>query len=324
MVKPMRMIGAALAACALAWSGAARADTYPSKPIRFIVPYAAGGAVSVLARLVGDKLNASWGQPVVTDNRPGGGTLIAADLVVKSPPDGYTIMAIASTHVTLGLLYPNIKFDPLKDFAPVATLASGEQVLLVHPATGARTLKELIALAKARPGALNYASSGNASPTNLAGELFKLMADIQVQHVPYKGAAPAITDLLGGQVQMSFQNLSVALPHVKSGKVGALAISGDNRSPALPEVPTFREAGLPGFEAKFWFGVLAPAGTPRDIVQKLSAEIAKSLAAPEVRGNLAAQGLDPFVSTPDQMASLMKADFARYEKVIKAANIKAD
>jgi tripartite-type tricarboxylate transporter receptor subunit TctC len=233
-------------------------------------------------------------------------------------------LAIASTHVTLGLLYPNIQFDPLKDFAPVATLASGEQVLLVHPSAGAKNLKELIALAKAKPGALNYASSGNASPTNLAGELFKLMAGVQIQHVPYKGAAPAITDLLGGQVQMSFQNLAVALPHVKAGKVSALAISGDGRSPTLPEVPTFQEAGLPGFEAKFWFGVLAPAGTPREIVDKLSTEIAKSLGAPEIRQNLAAQGLDPFVNTPDKTAALMKADFVRYEKVIKAANIRAD
>lgn len=326
MAKPLRFLGAVLAAFALAGAGGtAEADTaYPAKPIRFIVPYAAGGAVSVLARLVGQKLSETWGQPVVVDNRPGGGTTIAADALVKSPPDGYTILAVASTHVTLALLYPNIKFDPLKDFAPVATLASGEQVLLVHPSSGAGNLRELIARAKSKPGALNYASSGNGSPTNLAGELFKMMAGIDVQHIPYKGAAPAITDLMGGQVHMSFQNLAVALPHVKSGKVAAMAISGDGRSPALPEVPTFAEAGLPGFDAKFWFGVLAPAGTPKDIVAKLSSQITRNLDTPEIQQNLTVQGLDPFINTPEQMAALMKADFARYAKVIKAANIKVD
>jgi tripartite-type tricarboxylate transporter receptor subunit TctC len=326
MAKSLSFIRATLVAFALAWSGgSALADAaYPEKPIRFIVPYAAGGAVSVLARLVGQKLNEAWGQPVIVDPRPGGGTVIGADAVVKSPPDGYTILAVASTHVTLGLLYPNIRFDPLKDFAPVATLASGEQVLLVHPSAGAESLRELIAVAKSKPGALNYASSGNGSPTNLAGELFKMMAGVDVQHIPYKGAAPAITDLIGGQVHMSFQNLAVALPHVRGGKVTALAVSGDSRSPALPQVPTFREAGLPGFEARFWFGVLAPAGTPRNIIDKLSGGIANTLSAPEIRQNLTAQGLEPFVNTPEQLAALMREDFVRYEKVIKAANIKVD
>jgi len=303
---------------------AAAQQAYPSKPIRFITPYPPGGGTTLVARLVGQKLSEAWGQSVIVDNRPGGDTIIGTDALAKSPPDGYTILLIPSTHVTIPLLHHNVPFDVFKDFAPVATLASGEQLLVLHPSVPASTLKEFIALAKSKPGQLNYASAGIGVTNHLAGELFNIMAGVKIQHIPYKGGGPALTDTIGGQVQMFINNPITLIPHLKSGKIKPIAISGAKRSPALPQVPTFTEAGLPGFDVRFWYGVLAPAGTPKPIIDKLSAEIKKILAAPDFGDKLVSQGLDPFISTPQQVYTQMKADMANYARVIKTANIKIE
>ena len=297
---------------------------YPGKPIRFIVPYPPGGATTVVARLFGEKLTESWGQAVIVDNRGGANTIIGTEALVKSPPDGYAIMLVANTHVINSLLIATLPYDSIRDFAPIATLASTEQLLVLHPSVPANTLRELIALAKSRPGQLNYATVGSGGPNHLATELFNTMAGIKTQQVPYKGGGPAVIDLIAGQVQLSFNVTSNFTQHVQSGKLKAIAISGEKRFSGLPNVPTFSEAGLPGIEAKGWYGVLAPAGIPGAIVEKLSTEIARIQDKADIREKLASQGLEPFTSTPGQFADLMKADTARYAKIIKAANIKME
>ena len=311
------------AALLLALAGAAAAQQdYPNKPIRFITPFAPGGTTSVLARLIGQKLTDSWGQPVLVDNRPGGNTVIGSEVLVKSPPDGYTIMLVANTHVINPLLIPNLPYDTVKDFAPVSTLTSSETVLVLHPSVPANNLQELIALAKSKPGQLNYATTGSGTVTHVEGELFNMMAGVKTQHVPYKGGAPAITDLIGGQVQMTF-NVPIALvTHIKSGRLKAMAITGEARFSALPQVPTFSEAGLPGFDLKWWYGVLAPAATPRAILDRLSTEIARILGVPDFKEKLDSQGMQAFISTPEQFAAMMKAETAKYGRIIKTANIK--
>jgi len=303
----------------LAGSVAAQ-QAYPNKPIRFILPYAAGGNTSVLARLVGQKLTESWGQQLIVDNRAGGNTIIGTEALTKSPPDGYTILMTTATHT---ILTP-VPYDPIKDFASVATLTRSEKVLVIHPSLKAGNLREFIALAKSKPGELNFSSPDAGGVQHLAGELFSLMAGVKLQHIPYKGGGQAVTDLIGGQVQLSFQNSIAVLGHVKTGKLRALAVSGENRLASLPQVPTFTEAGLPGFGVSTWFGILAPAGTPKEIIDKLSAEIARILNTPDIRERLAALEMYPFISTPDQFAALMKADMAKYAKVIKDANIKLE
>jgi tripartite-type tricarboxylate transporter receptor subunit TctC len=312
------------AAVLLAFAGAAAAQqAYPTRPIRLIVPYAPAGPTDVLARLIGHKLGQSWGQPVIIDNRPGGNTIIGTEALAKSAPDGYTIMMMAIAHTIIPNLLPT-PYDPINSFAPVATVASGEIVLVLHPSVPANNLQELIALAKAKPGQLNYASASTGGPLHLAAELFNLMTGVKTQHIPYKGAGPALTDVINGQVQMLFSPADIALPQIRSGKLKALAISGKARSPALPQVPTFAESGLPGFTIKNWFGVLSAAGTPPPIIDKLSSEIARILALPDIREKLAAQGMDPFISSPDQFAALIEADMALYGKIIKTANIKVE
>ncbi len=310
-------------AAVLAGGPVAAQQSYPNKPIRFIVPFAAGGSTSVLARLVGDRLTKSWGQQVLVDNRPGGNTVIGTQFVVKSPADGYTILMGTASHVTYPLLTP-APYDAIKDFATVATLGRSEYLIALHPSVPAGNLKEFIAYAKSRPGQLNFASPGGGGLGHLAGELFNIVAAVQLQHVPYKGAAPAVTDLLGGQVQVSFVTPINVLSQIQAGKLKAFAITGKNRLESLPQVPTFAEAGLPGFEMTVWFGVLAHAATPRDIIMKLNSEINSFLAVPEVKANLDSQGMAPFISSPEQFASLLKADSEMYARVIKAANIKID
>ena len=301
---------------------AAAQQAYPSKPIRFIAPYPAGGPAGALARLVGQKMTESWGQPVIVDHRPGGNTVIGSEALIKSAPDGYTIMVVNTAHIINAHLLPNLPYDSIKDFAPVGTIGSTELVMAVHPAFQANTLQEFIALAKSKPGQLNFASAGTGGVFHLAGELFNSMAGVKLQHVAYKGTAPGLTDLIGGHVHMAFVvPLSVA-PHIKGGRLKGIAISGATRLPALPQVPTFTESGLPGFDARFWFGVLAPAATPKEIIDKLSAEIARILALPEIKENLLSQGMEPFISSPEQFAALMKADLAKFAGIIKAANIK--
>ena len=308
----------------LAWSGAAAAQqVYPHRPIRIIVPYPPAGATDIVARLVGPKLAESLSQPVIVDNRPGGSTTIGTEALARSPRDGYTIMAVNSTHLITALLLPT-SYDAIKDFAAVGTIGSTEYILALHPAVPADDLQQLISLAKSKPGQLNYSSAGRGGSIHLVSELFNIVAGVNVQHIPYKGGGPAITDLIGGQVQMSFQPPNAVVSHAKSGKLKAIAITGDKRSPSLPQVPTLTEAGLSDFDVKTWFGILAPAGTPKEIVDKLSAEIARIVAMPDIRNKLDSQGMDPFISSAEQFAALMKTDMVKWGKVIKTADIKID
>jgi len=299
-------------------------QAYPGRPIRLIVPYPPGGGTTVMARLMGQKLIESWGQQVIVDNRPGGDTIIGTEAFVKSPADGYTILLAASAHVIVPLLHRDVPFDALKDVAAVAALASTEQLLVLHPSVPANTLQEFIALARSKPGQLNFASAGTGNTNHLANELFNMIAGIKMQHIPYKGSGPAVIDLVGGQLQSSFHAIIAVLSHVKSGKLKALAVSGERRSAALPQVPTFTEAGLPGVEARVWYGILAPAGTPKEIINKLSTEIARIIPTPDYRERVAGVGMEPFAAAPEQFAALMRADMARYAKVIKTANIKIE
>jgi len=316
-------LAAVISACAIFAGNAGAQQTYPSRPIRIISPYAAGGSSSTQARLLARKLNEAWGQPVIVDDRPGGNTIIGSDAVAKAAPDGYTLLWQSSQHVITPLLF-RTPYEVLKDFAPVATFTKTEVLLVLHPSVPANTLQEFLVLAKSKPGALNYATSGIGGAPHLATELFSNMTGVKLTHVPYKGVSQATTDLIGGQVQLAFQSPVASIAHVQSGKLKAIAVSGDERLSALPNVPTFAQAGLNGFDARFWFGVLAPAGTPKEIVDKLSAEIAKVLAMPDVVSFLSGQGLDPYISTPAQFAALLTAETAKYEQLIKRNNIKAE
>jgi tripartite-type tricarboxylate transporter receptor subunit TctC len=299
------------------------AQNYPSKPIRFISPNAPGGSTSTVARLIGQKLTESWGQQVVVDNRPGGNGFIGGDALARATPDGHTLMLISPTHIITPLLIL-APYDAIRDFTPVASVSSTEFVLVLNPSVPANTLQELIALAKAKPGQLNYASSGSGSPTNLVAEMFNMMTGVRMQHIPYKGGGPALIELIGGQVQLAFQIPVSAIPHIRGARLHALAVSGETRLPALPQVPTFSEGGLAGFNVTSWYGILAPAGVRKPVVDKLSAEVARYLAQPEFREKLLGQGMEALVSTPQEFAAMMKTDTAKYARVIKAANIKAD
>ena len=304
---------------ALAGQAAAQ-QAYPNKPIRIITPYVAGGSTSVLARLVGQALTESWGHQVIVDNRGGGDTIIGSDVVAKSPPDGYTILLAGTTLVMNASLYSKLPYDTFKDFAPVAGLTSYEYFLVVHPALPANNLQEFVAYAKSKPGQLNYASTGTTS--QLANELFNIMAGTKIQHIPYKGGGQSITDVIAGQVQLTFAPPTNVIGHVKNGRLKGIAVSGKKRLTALPQIPTFAEAGLPGYDVTTWYGLLAPAGTPKEINDKLSAEIARILALPDLRENLDTQGFEPLTATADEFAALMKSDYAKYAKIIKTANIK--
>jgi len=298
-------------------------QAYPARPIRIVVPFPPGGAVTPLGHIIGPKLTERWGQAVIIDNRPGGSTVIGADFVAKSAPDGYTIMLMSGTHILTPLLLPT-PYDAIKDFAAIATIDSIDTLLAIHPSLPAHNLREFIALAKSKPGQLNYASSGMGSPNHLSAAMFESMAGVKMQHVPYKGGGPAVTDLVSGQVQLFFNSPSSLLPYVKSGKLRGIAIARTTRLPALPQVPTFIESGLPGFGMKSWHGVLAPAGTPKAIINKLSTEIARILTLPDTIEKLAGQGGEPFISTPEQFAALLREDTEKYASIIKAANIKME
>jgi len=257
------------------------------------------------------------------DNRGGGNTIIGSEAAAKSAPDGYTILLVAQTHVVVPSLLPT-PYDAIKDFDPIGTVSSTEYVLALHPSVPANNLREFIALAKSKPGTLNYASSGGGTTNHLSAALFESRTGVKMQHIPYKGSGPALTDLIGGQVQLYFSAPLVVMPHVKTGKLKAMAISGDTRQAGLPQVPTFAEAGLPNFELKAWYGILSPAGLPKAVSDKLSTEIARILAMPEVNEKMSGQGMEPFISTPDQFAARMKADFAKFAQLVKTANIKLD
>jgi tripartite-type tricarboxylate transporter receptor subunit TctC len=316
---------AGIAAIALAQPAAAQAPAYPTKPIRLVVPFPPGGATDILARNVAQKLTETWGQSVVVDNRPGAGGNIGSELVAKAAPDGYTLeMGTVGTHAINASLYSKMPYDHVKDFAPIILVAGVPNVLVVNPSLPVNSVQELIAYAKANPGKLNFASSGPGTSIHLSGELFKVMAGVQMTHVPYKGSAPALQDLLGGQVQLMFDNLPPSLPQIKAGKLRALAVTSLTRAPALPDVPTIAESGLPGFEASSWFGILAPAGTPPAIIAKVNAEVAKWLASPEGKDKLVAIGANAGGGSPEDFARHIQAETAKWAKVVKESGAKVD
>lgn len=296
---------------------------YPTKPIRWIVPFPPGGSTTIIARMTGQKLTESWGQQVVVDNRGGGNTIIGSEAMVRAAPDGYTIVQVTTTHVINPSLLAT-PYDAVKDFAPIATLVATETLLVVNPSVPAKTLQEFIALAKSKPGQLNFGSSGSGTTNHLALELFSIMAGIKMQHIPYKGAGPAVIDLIGGQIQLFTNNALPLTPFVKSGKIRAIAVSGETRLRALPDVPTFTQAGLPGFEVKSWQGLMAPARTPKPIIDKLSKEITRILRTPDFSEALLNMGAEPFINTSSQFAALIKVDLARYAKLIREANIRLE
>jgi len=318
----IRLLAALLLGClpmAVAAQGA-----YPTKPIRMIVPYPPGGPTDVLGRIVAQKLSESLGQQVVVENRPGASGMIGSELVAKAAPDGYTLLTNASIHVINPSLYPKMNFDVLRDFAPVSLIAQVPLILVVNPALPVKSVSELIALGKAQPNRLNFASSGNAAAPHLAGESFKIATGMQMQHVPYKGSAPAVADLMGGQVQLMFDSMPSAMPHVKSGKIRALAVTTAKRSPTVPDLPTVAESGVPGFDISTWYGVWAPAGTPKDIVNKVAAEMAKVLQQPAVRERLAALGAEPAGNTPEEFAAYCQSELAKWSRIVRQSGAKAD
>jgi len=308
---------------AAAASGAL-AQNFPDKPIRFIVPFPPGGGNDILARQLAPKMAESLGQPVVVDNRPGAGGNIGTEMAAKAAPDGYTIV-IASNQVTMNpWLYDKLPFDIEKDFAPVALAASVPMVLVVNPNVPAKNVQEFIALAKSQAGKLNYSTPGLGTPQHIAFEVFNHQAGVKVTHVPYKGTGPAIADLIGGQVQSAFGTMASVEQHIKAGKLRALAVATPQRSQAMPDVPTVAESGLAGFDVSLWYSILAPAGTPRPVVARLSSEVEKALNAPENRTRLAQQGFEVSYLNPDQMTQLMKRDLARWQKSLKAIGLKLD
>ncbi len=309
----------ALAAALAAGHLPAAAQAYPAKPIHLVVGYAAGGSTDSVARLLGQKLAEELGQPVIVENKPGAGATIASDYVAKAAPDGYTLFMSTIANTINTTLYKRLSFDFERDFAPVSLVATVPNVLVVNPEVPAKTVKEFIALAKSKPGGINFGSSGSGSSVHLSGELFNMVAGVKLTHVPYKGSAPAAVDLMSGQIQAMFDNLSTALPFIKAGKLRALAVTSAERSPAAPDIPTMAEAGLPECEVLSWFALVAPAKTPKDIVDRLNAATVKALADPAVKQQFAALGADPVSSTPAVLADLIKSETAKWAKVVKAS-----
>ena len=335
-----RHLAAACAALALmlppgpAWSQAASTGSgqaastgsgqaYPSKPVRIIVPFAAGGPADIYARVLGEKLQASLGQPFVVEDRPGGGAIVGTDAVAKSAPDGYTLLMMSNTHTVNESLIRDKPYQLLRDFTPVAPVNYSDLVMVVHPSVPAANLAEFIALARAKPASLNYASSGPGTPYHMAGELFKAMAGVDIVHVPYKGSSGARTDVLGGQVQMMFDAITTMAPNVRAGKLRALATSGKVRSAVLPEVPTLSEAGVTGYEAVIWLGIMAPAGTPKAIVERLNAEITRVTAAPEIREAWSRQGATALAMNPEEFARYVREDIDKWARIVKISGAKA-
>ena len=315
--------GFAFALAALAVH-AQTSQPYPARPVRLVVSFAPGGGVDLVARLVGQRLADAWGQQVVIDNRPGAGGNLSAELVAKAPPDGYTLYMSSASIVVNASLYRAIAYDPLRDFAPVTLLVSVQNVLVAHPSLPARNVKELIALARRKPGEINYASTGSGSSGHLTMELFKSTAGISLTHVPYKAIGQTIADVLSGQVSLWFPTVPGVLSHIKSGKMIALAVAGGKRSPALPAVPTVAEAALPGFEATTWYPVLAPAATPPAIIDKLNAQLVAIINTPEVQERLLAQGVEPIGSTPAQLANHLRSELDKWAKVVKMSGATVD
>ena len=302
---------------------AAAQEGYPSKPVRIVVPYPAGGVADLLPRVVGEKLSQKWGQPVVIDNKPGASGNIGMAEAARAAPDGYTLVLAPTGNLTVNQsLFANLPFDVARDFTPVTLLAQSPNVLVVHPSVPAKSLRELVDYAKANPGKLNFASPGEGSGAHLAGELLNLEAGIRTTHVPYKGMAPAVNDLLGGNVQMMFAGVSSALQHVKGGKLVALAVASPRRNPQLPDVPTVAESGLPGFDVTSWYGIVVRSGTPPGVVQKIRRDMAEALQAGDVQSRLAGLGLEPVGNTPEEFAALIRAETQKWGDIVKKAGIK--
>jgi tripartite-type tricarboxylate transporter receptor subunit TctC len=323
MTRPIIAFLLALASLASLPLGA-QAQEYPARPIRLVVPFPPGGPTDVLARIVATRLGERLGQPVVIDNKPGASGMIGADMVAKAAPDGYTLLANASIHVINPSLYTKTAYDAIADFAPVSNLADVPLVLAVHPKLEARSVKDLVALGKSSKTSLAFASAGNATSQHLSGEAFKLAAGIDMLHVPYKGSAPALTDLIGGQVQLMFDSLPSAMPHLKAGSLRPLAVTTPKRSAALPDVPTIAESGYPGFAISTWYGVWAPAATPPAVVQRLSREIAAVVRLPEVCEQFAGLGAEAVGNTPDEFSAFTKAELSKWAGIVKRSGAKID
>jgi tripartite-type tricarboxylate transporter receptor subunit TctC len=325
MPAAIRILFAVFVIALLAASGPSFAQVYPAKPIKLVIPFPPGGPLDLAGRAIGQKLQEAWGQPVVVENRPGAGGNIGADAVAKSAPDGYTLlMGALSTHAVNPHLFAKMPYDALKDFAPVTLVAITPNVLVVNPAVPANNVQELIALARASPGKLSFASGSNGSAGHLAGELFKTLAGIDIVHVPYKGGAPAMQDLLGGQVQFMFDNLANSMAQMKAGKLKAFAVTTAQRSALAPELPTMAEVGVTGFDISTWYGVMAPANTPPDIIKKLNSEILKILGSGDMREKLEVQGAEPAPTSPEEFAAFIRAEWTRYAKIVKDSGARVD
>jgi len=308
----------------LGFGMSAWAQAYPSRPIKIVVPYGVGGPADIYARFIGARMQETLGQPVIVEDRPGAGSIIGTDYVAKSAPDGYTLLMMSNTHTVNETLIPKKPFDLMRDFAPITGVNYSDLLMVIHPSVPARDLKEFIALAKSRPGALNYASSGNGTPYHMAGELFKAMAGVDIVHVPYKGSDGARNAILGGQVQMMFDAVPTMAANARAGKVRALATSGAKRSPVTPDVPTLAEAGVPGYESGIWIGLMAPAGTPRPVLERLNAEVNKIISSPDVKETWAKQGAFPMGMSIEQFDKFLRAEIVKWAKVVKASGARAD
>jgi tripartite-type tricarboxylate transporter receptor subunit TctC len=317
----------ALAALAtlLLLSGAASAQApFPSRPVHLLVPFPPGGAVDIVARTLGDELAKRWGQPIVIENRPGAGGTIAAEVAAKAAPDGYTIILVASGHAIVSYLYPSLPYDPVKDFTPLALVASSPNMMLVRADSAFRSVGDVIDFARKNPGKLSYGYPGNGTSPHLAGELLKYMAKIDITPIPYKGGAPALTDLIGGHIPMTFNNIPESIAQIMAGTVRPLGVTTAVRSPVLPDVPTIAEAGLPGFDTGVWWGLLGPAGLPRDITMKVARDCADAVNTPAVKARLIALGATPIGSSPGEFAALIRADYEKWGPIIKAAGIRGE
>jgi len=325
MFTRSRFLAAMGAALAVAAVPAVQAQAWPAKPVRIVVPQTPGGASDALARIVGQKLSERWGQPVVVENKPGAGGNVGTELVAKSPADGYTLlMSYVGTQAINGSLYKSLPYDPYKDFATVATLATVPFALVVNQSFAPKSVQELVAYARANTGPVNFGSAGNGSLNHLLGEMVNMSQGIKLVHVPYKGAAGALTDTIGGQIQMTFSSLPSVAGHIRSDKLRALAVTGARRSPAFPNVPTLAEAGLAGFEISPWFGLLAPAGTPAALVRKINADVAEALRDKDLQDRFAAAGADPYPTTPEQFGRVLQEDIQKWSQVVKASGAKID
>jgi tripartite-type tricarboxylate transporter receptor subunit TctC len=305
-------------------AGEIKAQDYPAKPVRIIVPFAAGGPADVYARVIGQQLTEALKQSFVVENRPGAGSIIGTDAVAKAAPDGYTLLMMSNTHTTNESLIPNKPFQLMRDFVAVAPINYSDLVMVIHPSVGANSLSEFIALAKSKPGALNYASSGPGTPYHMAGELFKAMSGADIVHVPYKGSSGARTDIIGGQVQMMFDAITTMTSNVQAGQVKALGTTGLKRSSVLPNVPTVAEGGVPGYEATIWLGIMAPAGTPKPIVEKLNVEISKAVSRADLKETWAKQGAEPMVMSPDEFDAYLRKDVEKWAHVVKVSGAKVE